>query len=399
MNDKNNDASPFAVPAAPWTAALRWLALAAGTATLAGCAAFSWLPFVGSTVEKPKPAELQPSPGLLGVRQAWTLRVGEVGFPMSISVNGAVVTLGATDGTVSAIDSATGRELWRASARAPLAAGVGSDGRMAAVVTRANEVVAFADGKELWRQKLPALAYTAPLVAGGRVFVLAGDRSVTALDGQSGARLWAQQRPGEALVLRQSGVILAVGDTLVVGQSGRLAGLNPANGSVRWEAPIATPRGINDVERLVDLVGRVSRIENSVCTRAFQAAVGCVDATRGTTVWSQRANGAEGVHGDATHVFGTESDGKVMAWRRDSGERAWSTDKLAWRGLSAPLLLGRSVVVGDSFGFVHMLSREDGSLLTRLATDGSSIAAAPVLAGNTLVVVTRNGNVYGFVPQ
>ncbi|MES2937972.1 MAG: outer membrane protein assembly factor BamB [Pseudomonadota bacterium] len=400
MNDKNNDASSFAPSAAPWTAALRWLVLGAGAAALAGCSAFSWLPFVGgSTVEKPKPAELQPSPGLIGVRQAWTTRVGEVSFPLSVSVNGAVVTLGATDGTIAALDGATGRELWRASARAPLAAGVGSDGRLAAVVTRANEVVAFADGKELWRQKLPAQAYTAPFVAGGRVFVLAGDRSVTALDGQSGNRLWTQQRQGEPLVLRQSGVILAVGDTLVVGQSGRLAGLNPTNGSIRWEAPIATPRGINDVERLVDLVGRVSRIDNSVCARAFQAAVGCVDTTRGTTVWSQRAGGAEGVHGDATQVFGTESDGKVMAWRRDSGERAWSTDKLAWRGLTAPLLLGRSVVVGDSLGFVHLLSREDGSLLTRLSTDGSAIAAAPVLAGNTMVVVTRNGGVFGFVPQ
>jgi outer membrane protein assembly factor BamB len=61
-------------------------------------------------------------------------------------------------------------------------------------------------------------------VAGNRVFVLAADRSVSAFDGQSGRRLWSQQRPGEPLVLRQSGVLLAVGDTLVAGQGGRLVG-------------------------------------------------------------------------------------------------------------------------------------------------------------------------------
>ena len=38
-------------------------------------------------------------------------------------------------------------------------------------------------------------------------------------------------------------------------------------------------------------------------------------------------------------------------------------------------------------------------LLNRLATDGSAIAAAPVAAGNSLVVVTHNGGVYGFVPE
>jgi outer membrane protein assembly factor BamB len=105
------------------------------------------------------------------------------------------------------------------------------------------------------------------------------------------------------------------------------------------------------------------------------------------------------VHGDDASVFGTESDGKVMAWRRDSGQRAWASELLLYRGLTAPLALGRSVVVGDSAGFVHLLSREDGTLLNRLPTDGSAIAAAPVAAGNTLVVVTRNGNVYGFAPQ
>jgi len=48
---------------------------------------------------------------------------------------------------------------------------------------------------------------------------------------------------------------------------------------------------------------------------------------------------------------------------------------------------------------VHLLSREDGAPLNRLSTDGSGIASAPVQAGNTLVVVTRNGAVTGFKPD
>ena len=276
------------------------------------------------------------------------------------------MAVASSDGTVAVIDAATGRDLWRASAGGPLAAGVGSDGKLVAVVTRANELVALSGGKEAWRQKMPAVSYTAPFVAGGRVFVLTADRAVTAFDGQTGRKLWTQQRAGEPLVLRQGGVMLAVGDTLVVGLSGRLVGLNPLNGSVRWEAPLATPRGINDVERLVDLVGGVSRVGETVCARAFQASVGCVNAVRGAVLWTKPANGAEGVTGDDRLVFGTESDGKVMAWRRDSGERVWTNDRLLHRGLTAPLALGRSVIVGDNTGLVHLLSREDGSLLNRL---------------------------------
>lgn len=372
-------------------------AAAGALALVAGC---SLLPSsFGGGPEKPKPAELQANPNLIGVRQAWTGRIGTVDFPLVVAVAGNVAAVASSDGTVAGFDAASGREQWRGSAGGPLAAGVGFDGGTAAVITRSNEVVAFASGKEVWRQRLNAMSTTPPLVAGARVFVLGAERTVTAFDGGTGRRLWSQQRTGDPLVLRQTGVLLAVGDTLVVGQGGRLVGLNPLNGSVRWEATVASARGINDVERLVDLVGRVSRVGDSVCARAFQSAVGCVDAARGQTVWTQKADGAEGLHGDGASVFGTERDGKVVSWRRDNGQRAWTTDRLLHRGVGTPLALGRSVVVGDGFGFVHLLSREDGTLLNRLATDGSAVAAAPVAAGNTLVVVTHNGAVYGFVPE
>ena len=56
-----------------------------------------------------------------------------------------------------------------------------------------NMVVACytVEGKEVWRQKLPALSYTPPLVAGARVFVLAGDRSVSGMSGNRAALIIA----------------------------------------------------------------------------------------------------------------------------------------------------------------------------------------------------------------
>ena len=361
-------------------------------ASLAGCAYFG-----GS--KKPQPAELQPVTALVPARLSWTGRIGTVNFPLAVSVSSETVGVASDDGTVALLDARTGRDIWRVALGMPIAAGVGGDGKVLAVVTRANDVVAMQDGRELWRQKLNAQAFTAPFVAGERVFVLAADRSVNAFDGQTGRKLWTQQRPTEPLVLRQSGVMLAVGDTLVVGLAGRLAGLNPSSGSVLWETPIASPRGINDVERLVDLVGRVSRTGEVVCARAFQASVGCVNAARGNLLWTRPANGVQGIDGDDRLLFGTEADGTVIAWKRADGERVWSSERLRYRGLTAPLVAGRSLAIGDATGFVHLIAREDGSLLNRLVTDGSPVVAAPVLAGTALIAVTRNGGVYGFQPE
>jgi len=367
--------------------------LLAGAATvlLGACA---------SGPDKPKPTELAPNAALIGVRLAWTSRIGPVNFPLDINVNGNTVTLAGSDGSVAALDGSTGTDQWRASVTGGIAGGIGSDGRISAVVTRGNELLALERGREIWRENLGALSFTAPLVAGERVFAMTADRAVTAFDGRSGRRLWTYTRSGDIpLSVRQYSVMLAVGNTLVVGISGRLVGLDPLTGTLRWESPIATARGTNDVERLVDLVGRVSREGDSVCARAFQTAIGCVNAARGSLVWSKPADGAQGVHGDADFVFGTESDGKVIAWRRADGEKTWTSERLKYRGLTAPLAIGRSVAVGDATGLVHFLSRQDGSLMNRMSTDGSAIAAAPVVVGNTLVVVTEKGGVFGFRPE
>ena len=365
------------------------------SAVLSAC---SWLG-IGSSA-KQKPAELGPNVPVLAVRQSWTARIGSVeGLPLEAQVNGHVVTLAARDGTVAALDGRTGGDIWRTDLHTPLSAGVGSDGKWTAVVTHDNQLVVLEGGKELWRQRLGTQVFTPPLVAGWRVFVLGADRSVSAFDAATGRRLWAQTRTSDPLVLRQAGVLLPVRDTLVAGISGRMVGFNPDNGSIRWEAPIASARGTNDLERLIDLVGRVSREGDSVCARAFQAAVGCVDTARGTVAWTQLASGAEGVHGDADYVYGTESNGLVVAWRRRDGTRAWTVDRLKFRKLTAPLALGRAVVIGDNTGLVHLLARDDGAPLNRLSTDDSGVAAAPVVAGETLVVVTRKGNVYGFHPE
>lgn len=380
--------SARALPAIGRTTA--WLGLLL-SALLLGCA---------GGPDKPKPTELGPNAALINVRLAWSTRLGTVDFPLDVKVSGNTLTLASSDGTVVSIDASTGQDVWRTRLAATLEAGAGSDGRFAAVVSSANELIVLEAGRELWRERLGALTYTAPLVAGARVFVMTADRAIAAFDAQSGRRLWSYVRQGEQLLaLRQAGTLFAAGDTLVAGVSGRLIGLNPQNGTVRWEGAIANPRGANDVERLVDIVGRVSRDGDVACARAFQSSVGCVNTVRGSLLWTKPANGAQGLHGDGEIVVGTEADGRVIAWRRSDGERIWTSERLKFRDLTAPQFLGRSVAIGDVQGLVHFLARQDGAPLARVATDGSPIAAAPVLVANTLVVVTRNGGVFGFRPD
>jgi outer membrane assembly lipoprotein YfgL len=367
------------------------LGLAVAAAVLAGCAS-----------DKPKPTPLEAVTAQIAGRQVWTARVDSVQFPLAVTVRDGQFTVAGTDGTVLALDAATGREIWRGQAGAKLSAGVGSDGRRAAVVTVDNELVVLDQGAKLWSTRLASRTTTAPLVAGERVFVLGVDRVVHAFDAIDGRRLWTVQRPGEALTLAQPGVLAAHKNTLVAGIGALMTGLDPTTGSVRWEVPVTSPRGTNEVERLNDLVGPVLRLGDQLCARAFQTAVGCVtiaSADRASLRWSRIAGGQQAIGGDGDYIFGADGSDRLSAWKTGGGELAWSNERLLFRGLSAPLSAGRTVAFGDVEGQVHFLDRADGKTLLRLPTDGSPVVAQPVLSGTTMLVVTRQGGLFAFRPE
>lgn len=373
--------------------------------TLSAC---SWF---GSNA--PKPAALETIAKPIAGRVVWTARNGGGGalpfslwgssegvqFPLAIAAKGDRFVVADDAGVVQALAADNGRVLWRGEVGAKLGAGVGSDGRYAAVVTRDNELVVLDAGKALWRKTLATGVRTAPLVAGERVFVLTLDRQVLAFDVLDGRRLWDLRRPGDPLTLSQSGVLAAYQDTLVVGQGARLAGVDPLRGTLRWEATVANPRGTNEVERLADLVGPVMRSGELLCVRAFQAAVGCVNAARGSTAWSRNAGGTQGLGGDAQMVYGVDGTDRITAWKTANGDVAWNAEQFLNRKLSAPLALGETVLVGDSEGYVHFVSRDSGKTVLRLSTDGSPIVGTPVALGTTVLVATRKGGLFALRPE
>jgi outer membrane assembly lipoprotein YfgL len=371
---------------------LRLIALGAVATLLAACGA-----------DKPKPAPLEAITPQIAGQQVWSARV-EGGLPFVLmpsvakSSEESFVVAGG-DGSVVALAAGNGRELWRGSAGAPLTAGVGSDGRYAAVVTRDNELLVLDRGQPKWRTRLGSLVSTAPLVAGERVFVMGVDRVVQAYDALDGRYLWQLKRGGEPLTLSQPGVLSAFKDTLLVGQGQRLTGVDPLKGSVRWEVSLANVRGTNEVERVADLVGPPVRAGDVVCARSFQTAVGCADAQRGQLLWSKSVGGGQAAGGDAELVAAADGSSRITAWRTLNGDLAWTAEQFVNRNLSGLLVIGKTVVVGDFEGQVHFLDRTSGKTVLRLPTDGSQVLGAPVAAGNTILVATKNGGLFAFRPQ
>ena len=137
-----------------------------------------------------------------------------------------------------------------------------------------------------------------------------------------------------------------------------------------------------------------------VCAVAFQGRVACFDAASGTSIWARDMSSIAGMGGDTRSLYVTDDQSAVVALDRGNGASLWKQDRLFGRGVSAPLALGRYVIVGDFEGYVHFLSREDGAFAARIATDGSPVISPPVALDMTsFVVQTRNGGLFAISAQ
>ncbi|MBT0569237.1 PQQ-binding-like beta-propeller repeat protein [Curvibacter sp. CHRR-16] len=348
---------------------------------------------------KPQPKELQAVSASLPVKQIWSAAFD--GGLTPPRVQGKQLWVATATGKVLQLQLDTGKQDWSVDVGSPVRAGLGvsADGQSVAAVTALADLVLVRDAKTLWRQHLPASVVTPPLVAGGRVFVLTTDRSLYAFDAQTGVKLWQVTNTSQLLSLSAPTVLQSFQNSLLVGLGGRLSRINPDNGSVLGEVVVASSRGSNEVERLVEIVDGTTRQDNVLCVRAFQISVSCIDMQQYKTLWTSNASGFSGLAGDGQWLFAVDADGKLRSWQQGSGELRWVRDSLQWRGVTSPLLAGNTLIVGDAQGYVHFFAKQDGNAVNRLQTDGSAIAYAPVRAGQTVVVVTQKGGLYAYQPD
>jgi outer membrane protein assembly factor BamB len=381
--------------------------LLAAAALLAGCSALSSLNpmnWWGGDSSGPKPAPLPEIKPTLTIQPVWRAGVGNAGTWLFVpAVRGDTVYAAAADGTLAAMDLTRGTQKWRIQAnRAGLSAGVAASADLVVVGTPKGEVLAFdSTGREKWRALVSSEVLAPPLIVDDVVYARTSDNRVHAFAAADGRRRWVYQRTAPALVLRNFAGLAAADGSLFAGfPGGKLVAIATANGTLRWEGTVALPRGATELERIADVTGPPVLADRMVCGVAYQGRAACFDTTNGTPAWTREVSSQAGMTVDGRFAFVSDDRSAVVGLSSATGTSLWKQDKLLHRGISAPLSIGRAVIVGDLEGYLHALSREDGAFIGRVPTDGSWIAAPPqrvVLPdGEGILVQTRAGGVFVF---
>jgi len=352
---------------------------------------------------KPKIPELAPIKPTATARILWQANVGaaekSVFFPAVVR---GVVYVAGRAGQIAGFDPATGNSVSRFEAGQRIAAGVGVGSGLILVGTDKGEVLAFNNqGRPVWQAQILGELLAPPVADQGIVVVRAGNNKIYGLNAADGKRRWVYQRAIPSLSVRtHAGLVLHRGGVFAGFAGGRLIALALPTGAVGWEGVVALPRGTTELERVTDVTSLPAIDGSQVCAVAFQGRIACFDLIRGTQRWTRDVSSVVGLTVAARYLYVTDDKSAVLALDKTNGASIWRQDKLAGRRLSAPLNVGRHVVVGDVEGYVHVLSRDSGAFEARLPTDGSAIMAPPVaLDRASFLVQTEDGGVFAITVQ
>jgi len=377
------------------------------TGLVSGCATLSsWLPSwltappsLSSLIpwyqSGPKVGPLPAFDAKATAQLNWQVSLGgSGGAGFAPSVRADAVYAAATDGTLVSVDPATGRQRWRSNAAKPLSAGVGADASVLLVGTNKGEVLAFdASGKPLWQAKVPSEVSGPPKLADGTAIVWSLDGKIFGLSAADGSRKWVYQRTTPPLTVRRfAGGIVDRGGLFTGTPGGKLLAINVATGALAWEGNVATPKGATELERLADVTSLPVVDERQVCAAAYLGRVACFDALRGTLTWSRDFGSLGGLALDNRYIYLSDDKGAIQALDKTTGASVWKQDKLSQRFPSGPVVVGDYLGVVDIEGYLHLLDRNDGSLVGRLATDGKASLSQPVAAGNAAIWQSAAGN-------
>lgn len=375
-------------------AALAGAFLAAG---LAGCSSSVWNPLVVmgiQSVPAHKPTPLGPVSAEVVPRAVWIAQVGKSGgHRFRPDAEGGRIYAASGEGVVTSVEEESGKPFSRAELKKKLSGGTTVGDSKVFVGTLKGEVIALdITGKTAWTASVAGEVIAPVAVARKVAIVRTSDGRIFGLSTDDGRRLWVYQRPSPSLLLRSEAGVLVIGNDVLAGYpNGKLVALDATDGKLTWEVTVSQPRGATDLERIADVAGLPVVDGPRVCAAAFQGKVACFDIQSRNTLWSRDVSTALNLARDARYLYVVDDTGTVHALDKETGASVWTQDKLAYRKLTPPLVLGGRVVIGDGFGFLHVLSPDNGAIIGRLATDNTAILGMIPAAGG-LALQTAGGS-------
>lgn len=355
-----------------------------------------------------KPAPLHEITAEVSMRPIWSRNIGlaqdrysrlrmiKAGDALYASnIHGHVFALNATDGAI----------IWKQhllavrAEKTRLSGGAGVSGDLLLYGDERGRLYALSrnTGELMWSKRLSAPIMAPASGSRGVVVARTADGKLHARSQTDGAELWVYSSILPLLTLRGYSAPLFKGDIVVAGlDNGRVVAVSLGTGDELWRARVARPSGDSVIEQLVDVDGELLLDNDLIYAVSYQGTISALDWRDGSLIWNDEASSYLGPAGGLGNVYVVDEQGMISAYEGRTGQFSWRQDKLVRRELGPPTAMGNYLVIGDRFGYVHLLGQLDGRLAGRIRHDRRGVRASAIAEDGVIYLMGNSGRIAAY---
>lgn len=364
-------------------------------ALLSGCS--------GSVKPDPAPKPLARINETVRLQGLWSHGIGSLGradYPIAPALDNGILYAANAKGILQAFQADNGKQLWEQTLKVPVSSPITADAGQLYLATRKGEVLALdaSNGTLRWRAQVASEVLTAPQVNSQQVLVQSGDGTLTALDRLTGHVLWVYASSQPTLTLRSQSTPRTVDPVTFSGfANGRLALFANTDGHMLWDMRLAVPRGASEIDQLTDVSGQpVLTVDGRLFATSYHGQVVSLNVRTGEMLWSRELSSFRSpVYANGT-LYIVDERSHLNALDADTGNVLWTQDQLEGRNLTAPLVVGQQLVVGDLDGYLHIINASSGAIDGRRKAGGNGVTVTPLSDGEYVYVMTQDGHIIAY---
>lgn len=310
------------------------------------------------------------------------------------------VFVASRDGEVMALDPESGNKIWTADLEtdvpARLSGGIKASYGKLFIGTENGEMISLdaETGEEKWRVEVDGEVLSVPETDANLVLVHTTRGALVALEEETGNEMWTVSTEVPNLTLRGTSSPVAVSGGVFWGTAnGRLAAAIVERGQMIWQQPVGTPKGATEIDRLVDSDAKPLIVGGMLYTIGINGQLVAIDLRSGSPAWKRTYSSAQDMTTDGRNIYLITDKDYVVAVDARSGTELWQNRELEYRLLTAPAIIDRKIVLGDSEGYLYWLDRNTGEFISQQLEHDSGFAVAPIEVDDGFVITTRNGDV------
>ncbi|MBR2655001.1 MAG: PQQ-binding-like beta-propeller repeat protein [Loktanella sp.] len=264
-----------------------------------------------------------------------------------------------------------------------------------------------ATGEVIWDKNLNAPVNAAPTFSGDLVHVVGSDSTAWALDAATGLTRWQQSGTPSVTTFAGSASSAVSGDTVVIPfPSGEVLATFAAGGLPRWSNVVAGDRVGRAASLVSDIAGGPVIDGNTVYVASFGGRSVAFDIRDGNRIWTAGEGAVGPVWPAGGSVFMVNDISELVRLDAANGAPVWrvalpdflGTNTRRQRSVVAhfgPVLAGGRLIVASSDGLIRQFDPASGALIGTVDLPGGA-ASASVVAGQTLYVISKTGQLHAF---